>query len=499
MAGAPLMLTAAMIASATGGTVTGGDQSAPIKGFSIDSRSLQPGDLFFAIVAARDGHDFVDAAFAAGAAGVVVECGRTALARGPDSTPGEHDSATPGGHAFSRADRTDAADGTPRLVIEVADTTRALQDVARFVRRQSGATLVAITGSAGKTTTKETIAEFLSSTFRVTRNKGNLNNHLGLPLSLLELRHGADVAVMELGMNHAGEIRVLVNVAEPEVRVWTNVGDAHIGHFASRDAIADAKGEILESARPGDVLVCNADDPLVMMRAANFSGRRITFGFAPNAEVRGESVEDLGLNGTRLVVHTPTGSARVHIPLLGRGNVSNLLAATAVATHLGVALDTIAERAALLRPAAHRGAVVNLSRGVTVVDDSYNSSPAALVRALEVIARESGSARKAAVLGEMLELGAHSLQLHRECGQAAATAQLDRLIAVGGDAAKALAEAAVHGGMNHAAVSWVQTSTDASDEILHWLADGAPSLVLVKGSRGIKTDIVVERITEAYS
>lgn len=480
MASAPLMLTAAMIASATGGTVAAGDPQTAIDGFSIDSRTLQRGELFFAIVAARDGHDFVDAAFDRGAIGAVIGPGRNVVPANGRRAAGADASASP-------------------VLIQVADTTQALQDLGRFVRRQSDATVVAITGSAGKTTTKETIAEFLSARFRVTKNKGNLNNHLGLPLSLLELRYGTDVAVMELGMNHAGEIRLLVSIAEPEVRVWTNVGDAHLGYFESREAIADAKGEILEGARTSDVLICNADDPLVMARAARFAGRRITFGFGRSADVRGDSVEDLGLNGTRLVVHTPAGSTVMHTPLLGRGNVANLLAAAAVATHLGVSVEAIAERAARLRPAAHRGAVMKLSNGVTVVDDSYNSSPTALMAALEVIAREPRDVRKAAVLGEMLELGAHSLQLHRECGQAAAAAKLDRLITVGGDPAKALAEAAVHNGMNHAAVSWVPSSSDASSELLRWLADGIPSVVLVKGSRGIKTDMVVDRITEAYS
>ena len=175
-----------------------------------------------------DGHDFVAGALAAGAAGVV-------------------------------ASDTDRASGTP-LLIGVNDTTRALQDLAREIRRRSGATVVAITGSAGKTTTKELTAEFLSAKYSVFRNKGNLNNHIGLPLSLFELRRRPDVAVVELGMNHAGEIRTLVGIAEPDVRVWTNVGDAHLGFFASPDAIADAKAEILEQARPTDVLVANADD-----------------------------------------------------------------------------------------------------------------------------------------------------------------------------------------------------------------------------------------------
>jgi UDP-N-acetylmuramoyl-tripeptide--D-alanyl-D-alanine ligase len=469
------MLTAAMIATATGGAVVSGDPQTAIEGFSIDSRSLQHGDLFFAIVAARDGHEFVPAALESGAVGAVVAAGR----------------------GFSAAGLATAHAPVEPLLIEVGDTTHALQDLGRFVRRQAGATVVAITGSAGKTTTKETIAAFLSAKYRVTKNKGNLNNHLGLPLSLLELRHGADVAVMELGMNHAGEIRLLVDIAEPEIRVWTNVGDAHLGFFESREAIADAKSEILESAGAGDVLICNADDPLVMARVATFAGRQVTFGLSPEADVRGDMVEDLGLDGMRFTLRTSSGSTEVRTPLLGRGNVSNLLAAAAVATHLGVSLTDIAERASRLTPAPHRGAVVRLPGGVTVVDDSYNSSPSALQRALDVIARETRAVRKAAVLGEMLELGDHAMRLHRECGQAAAAAALDRLVTVGGEAAKALADAAIAGGMAAGAVTCTASSAAAADVIVAWLQPG--DLVLVKGSRGIRTDMVVDRITEAFS
>jgi UDP-N-acetylmuramoyl-tripeptide--D-alanyl-D-alanine ligase len=468
MAGAPVVLTAAVIAAATGGTVTSGDPQTIINGFSIDSRTLEAGDLFFAIVAARDGHDFVDSAIAKGAAGAVVA-----------------------------RDYPSPAARTRPVIIQVADTTTALQALGLFVRRAVSATVVAITGSAGKTTTKETIAALLSRRYRVVKNKGNLNNHLGLPLSLLELRHGADIAVMELGMNHSGEIRLLVGIAEPEVRVWTNVGDAHLGHFASRDEIADAKGEILERARPTDVLVCNADDPLVMARARHFTGRIIRFGLAADAEIRADHVEDRGLDGTSLVLRTPDGSAEVRLPLLGRGNLSNLLAATAVATWLHVPLQEIAAVSAALQPALHRGAVLRLSGGVTVVDDSYNSSPTALKRVLEVLAKESSGGRKAAVLGEMLELGVHAVRLHEECGAAAAAAGLHRLITVGGDAARALAQAAVRGGMPPAAVTWTSSSRAASDLVVPWLTAG--DVVLVKGSRGIKTDAVVERITEAFS
>src|SRR5829696_6560496 len=185
----------------------------------------------------------------------------------------------------------------PALLIEVEDTTTALQDLARQVRRKSGAKVVAITGSAGKTTTKEICAELLSTRYRVFRNKGNLNNHIGLPLSLLDLREVPDVAVVEFGMNHPGEIRTLVGIAEPEVRVWTNVGDAHIGFFKSGDAIADAQAEVIESARPDDVLVVNANDERVMSRIAPFIGRVLTFGTDVDATVAGRNVKVRGLEG----------------------------------------------------------------------------------------------------------------------------------------------------------------------------------------------------------
>jgi UDP-N-acetylmuramoyl-tripeptide--D-alanyl-D-alanine ligase len=466
-----MVLTAAMIATAAGGELTSGSPDRVIDGFSIDSRTLQRGDLFFAIVAARDGHEFVGDALARGAIGAVV---------GPGFSPAETD------------------DGVEEpIVIQVPDTTRALQDLGKFVRRESAATVVAITGSAGKTTTKETIAALLSNRHRVIRNKGNLNNHLGLPISLLELRHGADIAVMELGMNHAGEIQLLVTIAEPELRVWTNVGDAHLGFFDSAEAMADAKAEILDGATAADVLVCNADDPLVMERVGSFPGRTITFGLREEADVRGEAVEDLGLEGTRARLRTSEGSVDIHVPLLGKGNLSNVLAAVAVAAELGVPLEQIAAEIKRLQPASRRGAVLRLSNNVTVIDDSYNSSPTALRRALEVLAQAQGATRKAAVLGEMLELGDHSVRLHQECGRVAAAAGLDRLFVVGSESAKALADAAMESGLPEDAVVWTTSSGAASDLIAAWLQPG--DLVLVKGSRGIQTDLVVDRIIAEFS
>ena len=454
------------MAEAVGGLIRSGDRGGEIGNIVTDTRTLQPGDFFIALRGARfDAHEFVAEAFDKGAIGAIVEKGVV-------------------------ADR----DGSRRSigVIEVEDSTKALQDLAHAVRQASGTKVVAITGSAGKTTTKEAIAEFLSGRFRVVKNKGNLNNHIGLPLSLLQLRERPDVAVMELGMNHAGEISTLVAIAEPELRVWTNVGDAHIGFFPSPDAIADAKAEILERAERTHVLVCNADDPRVMSRAKAFAGRIVTFGTVAGADVRAAEVENLGIEGMRARVITPAGERVIETPLLGRGNLSNVLAATAVALDGGVPLGDIAAAAARLRPAERRGAILRLRDGITVIDDSYNSSPAALGRALEVVTHQRHGGRKVAVLGEMLELGNHATALHRESGRAAAAAGLNVLVAVGGPAARELADAAVQAGMAANAVSYFERSEEAAAAVVRAVQPG--DLLLVKGSRGTRTDLVVDRL-----
>jgi UDP-N-acetylmuramoyl-tripeptide--D-alanyl-D-alanine ligase len=453
-------LTPGSIARAVGGRLTGDETDREVREVVIDSRVVGAGDLFVAIRGPRfDGHDFVADVLSRGAAAAIVE--RRAGVKGG-------------------------------ALIEVADTVKALQDLAHAVRRSSDTRVIAITGSAGKTTTKETIAAFLERRHSVVKNKGNLNNHIGLPLSLMQTRNAPDVAVLELGMNHAGEISTLVAIAEPDVRVWTNVGDAHLGFFASPDAIADAKAEILERATGATTLVCNADDPRVMARVRGFAGRTITFGIAADADVRAAVVEDRGLAGMTARVVTAAGEQALQTPLLGRANLSNVLAAAAVAIDFGMPLDDVAAAASRLRPAARRGAVLRLGHGVTVVDDSYNSSPAALARALEVIAHEAGATRKVAVLGEMLELGDHAARLHTASGRLAAASGLDLLYVVGGAPAQALARSAVDAGMAASAVTYFPTSDEAAAAIAGAIRSG--DLVLVKGSRGVRTDVVVDRL-----
>jgi UDP-N-acetylmuramoyl-tripeptide--D-alanyl-D-alanine ligase len=457
------VLTAGLVADATGGHVSAGPADRVFATVSTDSRALPDEALFVALAGPRfDGHDFVDETIARGAAGVLVS-------RAP---------AAPRGAA----------------VIVVDDTLAALQRLAHAVRVRSGAKVVAITGSTGKTTTKEVAAQFLSPDYRVFRNPGNLNNHIGLPLSLLELRQGPEVAVVELGMNHAGEIRRLVEIASPDVRVWTNVGDAHIGHFASADAIADAKAEVLEGAGSGDLLIANADDPLVQARAGRFAGRRVVFGESAGADVRAVRVEDRGFDGTTSDVETPAGRLRLGVGLAGRAQLSNVLAAVAVALEFRVPVSRIEERAAALRPVSRRGVITELREGARLVDDSYNASPSAM-RAMLAALRATPippTGRRVAVLGEMLELGAASGPLHEACGRAAAAAGVAELVVIGGAPADALAAGAAAGGIDPAHIRRFETSDAAAPAVATLVRPG--DLVLVKGSRGTRTDIVADRL-----
>jgi UDP-N-acetylmuramoyl-tripeptide--D-alanyl-D-alanine ligase len=463
-----LVLTPAAVAGVIDGELVGQGGDRIVGGFSIDSRTLQRGDLFFAIRGERfDGHAFVADVLRGGASGAVISDAQLASV---------------------------LANGDAPLIV-VADTIAALQGLGNHVRRASGATVVAVTGSAGKSTTKEITAEFLSGRYRVFRNRGNLNNHIGLPLSLLELRRKPDIGVLELGMNHVGEISALVKIAEPEVRVWTNVGLAHLEFFETVEAIAEAKAEILERADKDALLVANADDDHVMRHAENFAGRVWTFGVERPADIRALAVRDRGIDGTAAFVRTPIGEAELQIRLPGTANLSNVLAATAVAIRFDVPLSDIVETAAALKPVPRRGEIVRAGR-VTIVDDSYNSNPKALSRALAMVASEHRYRRRVAVIGEMLELGKASEALHRTMGEEVAQAKIDELLAVGGTAARALAQGAISAGVPESSVHYVPDSNDAADLAVRVVRPG--DLVLVKGSRGIRTEVVVDRLKAEF-
>ncbi|HSA94908.1 MAG TPA: UDP-N-acetylmuramoyl-tripeptide--D-alanyl-D-alanine ligase, partial [Acidobacteriota bacterium] len=407
------------IARATGGTILQGAPHLAITSYAIDSRQVAEGGLFFAIPAGRDGHDFVAAAAAAGAAGAVI------------SRP------------------VDVADAGFALV-RVNDTVAALQALAAAVLARHPVKVVAVTGSVGKTTTKEFTAALLSRRFRVLKSVGNFNNHLGLALSLLRLEPGDEVAVLEMGMSAAGEIRALTRVAPPDVAVVTNVSPVHLEFFEDLEAIARAKKEVLDGTRPGGTAVLNADDPLVMKIGAGFGGRTVTFGRTCGADVQAEAVESKGAAGFGVRLRYGAEHGEISLPFLNEAAVDNLLAAAAVSLSFGLSLDEIRAAFAGLRPLPHRGVLVDAGNGLRVYDDSYNSNPRALEAALKSLAKLPAG-RKVAVLADMLELGPAGPELHRSAGEIAARTGWDVLVAVGPLAAS-IADGAAAAGMSAGAI-----------------------------------------------
>ena len=367
-----------------------------VTGWSVDSRTLQSGDLFFALRGAvNDGHAHIAEVFEKGAVAAAVE-------------------ETVGGGPLLRVD----------------DTLRALQQLAGWGRRDWRGDVVAVTGSAGKTTTKDVIAEMLATEMATAKTQGNLNNHVGLPLSLLRLEETARVAVLEMGMNHAGEIRELAAIARPDVGVVTNVGYAHIENFESIEDIAAAKRELVEALGDGGTAVLNADDERVAAFAKH-PGRTILYGQSPAAQVRAEDVEYArgdGSPGVRFRV----GTVRFESALTGRHSVSNLLAGIAVAGVYGIAPERLREKVQQLTPGKMRGERLQ-HNGVLIFNDCYNSNPDAVRAMLEVL-RDTPARRRLAVLGEMLELGRWAEPLHREVGNYAAVCGLDVLVGIRGAA-----------------------------------------------------------------
>jgi len=447
------------IARATGGEILRGAPSLAFSSFDIDSRLIAPGGLFFAVRDKRDGHDFVADAAARGAAGAIVSR--------PVDVPAP-------GFALVRA----------------KDTVAALQALAAAILTGQPVKVVGVTGSVGKTTTKEFTAALLARRFRVRKSEGNFNNHLGLALSLLRLEPGDEAAVLEMGMSAAGEIRALTRIAPPDVAVVINISPVHLEFFDGLEAIALAKKEILDGAKPGATAVLNADDPLVERIAEGFPGRKVTFGRGPRADVRAESVEARGYDGFALRLRYGSEQVETPFPFLNEAAVENLLAAAAVSFSLGLPFEEIRPAIAGLEPLAHRGRLVEAGRGVRVYDDAYNSNPRALEAALKSLVALP-SARKIAVLADMLELGPASEELHRRAGEVLARAGWDVLVAVGPLAAS-LAGGAVAAGLGVSAVHRFADAAAAAAAIGGIVRAG--DLVLVKGSRGMKAETVVDAL-----
>jgi UDP-N-acetylmuramoyl-tripeptide--D-alanyl-D-alanine ligase len=428
--------------------------AATVTGWSIDSRSIQPGDLFFALRGPHhDGHAYVSAVAASGAVAVVV----------------------------------DRAVEVACPVMCVPDVYAALRQLAAWARKRWGGTIVAVTGSAGKTTTKEVIAEMLAVEMRTAKSEGNLNNEIGLPLSLLRIADDAQVAVVELGMNHAGEIRRLAEIALPDVGVVTNVGYAHIENFDSIEGIAAAKRELVESLGPEGVAVLNADDPHVAAMQTAHYGRTILYGQSEKADVRAEDVETRDVEPKKDGVRFRVGSTEFESRLTGRHNVSNILAGIAVAEIFGIKPQRLQERVRSLAPGRMRGQRMEV-RGITIYDDCYNSNPDA-VRAMLDVLKDTPAKRRIAVLGEMLELGHWAETLHRGVGDYAVECGVDVLVGIGG-AAGLMLDAAMSNGLRASAALFFDDPTEAGQSLRALASSG--DAILFKGSRGVHVERALE-------
>lgn len=432
-------------------------------GYSIDSRTVAAGDLFFAVRGERlDGHAFVTAAFEKGAVGAVVA--RAQVATLPNT-------------ALAR----------PLLIAD--DPLVALQMLAGHVRRQWGRTLIAITGSAGKTTTKEAVAAALGARFKVLKSQGNLNNGFGLPLQLLRLTSEHELAVVEMGMNHAGEISALARIAVPDWGVVTNVGTAHMENFPDGQAgIARSKFELVAALPAKGVAFLNCDDAYVSQFGRDFLGRVRYFGHGPCSDPRVLAVRE---DAAGLHVHYRAGEreGEFTLQLLGAHNACNAMAALAVALEAGVDLDAAVAALSALTAGDKRGQMLTLG-GATILNDSYNSNPEALRAMIRTLASRPATGRRILIAGEMLELGEQAPALHAECGRAAAEAGIDLVAGVRGNA-KHLAGAACEGGSEcvfladaEAAGRWLAANLHPGD------------VVLVKGSRGVHLERAIETARE---
>lgn len=441
----------------------GSHLSDAVMGYSIDSRTVQPGDLFFAIRGERfDGHDFVGEAFEKGAVAAVV--------------------ANPTLAGKKSAGQRGGTQGHPNLFV-VEDTLIALQRLASNVRRHWGKRVVGITGSAGKTTTKDAIAAVLHTKFGVLKSQGNLNNHYGLPLQLLRLQPEHDVAVIEMGMSHAGEIAALCHIAAPDWGVVTNVGSAHAENFADGVAgIAHAKYELVAGLPRTGTAFLNCDDPYVGQFGRDFEGKVVYFGRGPCADPRAVKTESLGTEGMRAEVRAHEDTCELRLRLLGEHNVTNALAALAVGVEAGVPLAACCEALAALEPGDKRGQVM-LVRGAAVINDCYNSNPAAL-KAMIGVLKGMPAQRRILVAGEMLELGPEAAALHTACGKAAAG--LDVVVGVRGHA-REIAEAAREAGVE---ALFVETPEEAGAWLRENLRGG--DAVLLKASRGVRLERALE-------
>ncbi len=464
------------------------DALAGVAGVSIDSRTIQPGELFIAIHGpSHDGHDHVAAALASGAAAGVVALGRFAQ------------------YAQEIRGKLFAVDDTLEALHRLASRACAIWRAAKPGRKIGG-----VAGSVGKTTTKEIFAALVAARFRVLKTQGNLNNEYGLPLTLLQLDDQHDAAVIEMGMSHRGELARLARIAPPDVGVITRIAVEHLEFFSSIEEIALAERELIENlAWPDATAVLNADDERVARFDEVARGRVLWFstgssgsagvnaGKAARAEFRAEKIEGRGVSGSAFDFVSPTGRARLELPLIGRHNVMNAVAALAAASAWGIGAEDAQHVFPQLQPADKRGEVVRFAEGFTAINDSYNSSPTALNALAELLAATPGFKRRILAAGEMRELGDSAPELHRACGRfVAGLRKIDWIVGVQGPAEE-FVRAAVAAGHPAGRAKFFQNSAEAGEFLASFIKPD--DLLLLKGSRGVKMEKILEAIDAGHA
>jgi len=455
-------LTAGELAEACGGQIVRGDEHELVSAYGIDTRRLHRRSAFFALISeTNDGHRFLGAATDKGAVVAIVQ-------HVPD------------------------LENAPPVLIQVEDTTVALADCGRAMRQRfQKATWVAITGSAGKTTTKEMVAEGLSADFRVHRTPGNFNNHLGVPLTLLACPDDVEVMVLEIAMSSAGEIALLTEMVDPDIALITNVRAAHLENFASVEDIAAAKGELFAVMRDDAIAVVNQDDAQVRVQATRHIGPQVTFGHDIGTDFRIEAIENKFVPGAGLTVSHADRSYRMQLKIGGGHAALNALAALATVAAAGGDIETAAGRIEQLEAGVGRGQVHDLRRGIQVVDDCYNASPSAMASVLETLRLSDPRGRRVVVMGDMLELGRLEAALHREVGKRCGASGIGMLVTIG-KSSRLTAEAARRAGVPE--VHHHNDVNRAAESITEFLSDG--DLIVIKGSRSMHLEVIVRRLVE---
>jgi UDP-N-acetylmuramoyl-tripeptide--D-alanyl-D-alanine ligase len=453
-------LTFSRLAEMIGGKVVqGGEVSC--SSVVIDSREVKPDSVFFAIRGERlDGHRFLEQALGTARGAVVSEVPQTVA---PE-----------------------------KGLVVVDDTTKALGRMASSIRESYDFLLIGITGSAGKTTTKEMIAALIGTEKRTFKSWGNFNNQIGAPLCLDNMPDGAEVVVSEMGMNHAGEIAEIAGLMRPHIGVYTNIAPVHIEFFGTIEGIAAAKRELLENLAPNGTVIVNNDNEHVVRISSDFEGRRVTYGVEHAADYRATGIRERGLLGTRFVLEAEGETREMELVLPGRHNLDNLLAAIATARAVGISWDGIERGVSEVKPAYHRGVIIPW-RGATIYDDTYNSNPYALGRTLELMAQADVTGRRIAVIGDMLELGEQELEFHREAGRSIPRS-IDTVCGVG-TRSQQLLEGAREAGFDAGKLRHFTDAEAAGAFLRAFVQEG--DLVLLKGSRGVGLDRAVAILESA--